>query len=571
MDTASACQPYNWLTASCAAKRELALARTHCKTADSTSPRCEAERARELAAARSGEINTASACQPYNWLTASCKPERNGEQVAARNEDTANACQSYNWLTASCATKRELALARTHCKTADSTTPRCEAERAREFAAARNAEINASIAAVNAERAHVLALSRTHCKTADSTTPRCEAERAREFAEVRNAEINASIAAVNAERARAFAAARNAEISASIAAVNAQRAPAFAAARNAEINASIAAVAAERARAFAAARNAEINASIAAVAAERARAFAATRNAEINASIAAVNALRGPAYTPLGDDVSTAAAMMEATQAAFVAARNAEIDASIAAVNGERARAFAAARNAEIEASIAAVNAQRAQAAFAAARNAEINASIAAVATQRALRAAEQRAGQTRVETGAISLPDIPVRPDSAPIVRRTRSAEPCREAGRIMSPLQFSDGRTDIEQVMKPELDRIAMMARTCPAIRIEIHGHSDNSATTKVNRYLAQRRADAAVTYLVQAGVGRDRLAAIGHAEAQPVAPNTSAQNRARNRRIEVMIKDPATDAAAQRVMWDLAELLDPTYVPPLARLSP
>jgi hypothetical protein len=35
--------------------------------------------------------------------------------------------------------------------------------------------------------------------------------------------------------------------------------------------------------------------------------------------------------------------------------------------------------------------------------------------------------------------------------------------------------------------------------------------------------------------------------------------------------MIKDPATDAAAQRVMWDLAELLDPTYVPPLARLSP
>jgi outer membrane protein OmpA-like peptidoglycan-associated protein len=450
-----------------------------------------------------------------------------------------------------------------HC-TASPNSPRCEAERAREFAEARNAEINASIAAVNARRAWLVS-SRTHCKTPVSTTPRCEAERAREFAEARNAEINASIAAVNTERARTFAAARNAEINASIAAVNAERAPAFAAARNAEINASIAMVNAERARAFAAARNAEINASIAIVAGERARAFAAARNAEINAAIAAVNALRGPNYTPPAG-ISTAAVLSEAAQAAFVAARNAEIDASISRVEAARQREFAAARNAEIDASIAAVNAQR----FAAARNSEINASIAAVATQRALRAAEQRAGQSRVETGAISLPDIPVRPGSAPVVRRMH-AEPCREAGRIMSPLQFSDGRTDIEQAMKPELDRIAMMARTCPAIRIEIHGHSDNSATTKVNRYLAQRRADAAVTYLVQAGVGRDRLAAVGHAEAQPVAPNTNAQNRARNRRIEVMIKDPATDAAAQRVMWDLAELLDPTYVPPLARLSP
>ena len=52
----------------------------------------------------------------------------------------------------------------THCKTADSTTPRCEAEQAREFAAARNVEINASIAKVAQVRE--LALSLTHCKTA---------------------------------------------------------------------------------------------------------------------------------------------------------------------------------------------------------------------------------------------------------------------------------------------------------------------------------------------------------------------------------------------------------------------
>ena len=40
---------------------------------------------------------------------------------------------------------------------------------------------------------------------------------------------------------------------------------------------------------------------------------------------------------------------------------------------------------------------------------------------------------------------------------------------------------------------------------------------------------------------------------------------------RRVEFVIKDPAMDAAARRVMWDLAELLDPTYIPAVAGLSP
>ena len=71
-----------------------------------------------------------------------------------------------------------------------------------------------------------------------------EAQRAAAFARERNAEIDASIAAVEAQRALvAFARERNAEIDASIAAVEAQRAlVAFARERNAEIDASIAAV-----------------------------------------------------------------------------------------------------------------------------------------------------------------------------------------------------------------------------------------------------------------------------------------------------------------------------------------
>ena len=51
----------------------------------------------------------------------------------------------------------------------------------------------------------------------------------------------------------------------------------------------------------------------------------------------------------------------------------------------------------------------------------------------------------------------------------------------------------------------------------------------------------------------------------------PYSKGVNRAYNRRVEFVIKDPGMDAAARRVMWDLAELLDPTYVPAVAGLSP
>jgi outer membrane protein OmpA-like peptidoglycan-associated protein len=523
---------------------------SYCATYDS--PRCEAARMRAFEADRNAEINASMA------------------RVAAVRAELAlgkTHCKTPGSTTPRCQAERkhELALGLTHCKTPDSTTPRCMAERARDFAAARNAEIDASIAAVARYRASVLAL--THCKTPNSTTPRCMAERARDFAAARNGEINASMAAVanaralvlarthcksansttprcEAERTRDFAAARNAEARASIAAVRAERARAFAAARNAEINISMARVAAERARAFRAARNAEINASMAAVAAERARAVAAARTAPINVARAC------QPYSWLTASCRTESA------AEFAAARNAEINASMARVAAERARAFAAARNAEI------------------------NASMAAAAAQRSLRLAMMRRGkmeasarrQARMETGAIGTTDTLEHASATPATRYARQeAEPCRAAGRPMSPVQFSRTSIKIDPSMQPALDRIARIARTCPAVLIEIHGHSDIAGPAHVKRHIAKLRAQAALNYLVDAGVDSKRLAAIGHGSMDPLVPNSSQANRAKNSRIEFSFKDPAMEAAARRVMWDLAELLDPTYVPPLARLSP
>jgi outer membrane protein OmpA-like peptidoglycan-associated protein len=184
------------------------------------------------------------------------------------------------------------------------------------FAKARNAEIRASLTAV-------------------------EARQLVEFTQARNAEISSSLAAVEKERNLvAFAAARGAEISEVLAAVKTRRLEEFAEARNHEIAASLAAVHAERnLAAFVAARNEEIAASIAAVETTRMIAFVEARNAEIAASLAAVEAER------------------ELTQ--FAEARNAEIEMSIAAVENVRMVEFAAARNAEIKTAMMAYELQR--------------------------------------------------------------------------------------------------------------------------------------------------------------------------------------------------------------------
>jgi outer membrane protein OmpA-like peptidoglycan-associated protein len=492
----------------------------------------------------------AAPCSPINWSTPACEAERDREFAAARNAEinasiaavaaarsklarSLTHCKTADSTTPRCEAERthELALELSHCKLSESTTPRCEAERAREFAAAQNAAINASIARV--AHARWLASATTHCKTADSTTPRCEAERAREFAAAQNAAINASIAMVKAVREREFAAARNAEINAALAAVQAERERQFAADQNAKINASIAMVE------FVRTQNAAIDRSIAAVKAARDREFAAARNAEINASIAAVKAER---------------------ERTFAAEQNAAISASIAMVE------FTRARNAEIEASLAIVKAAR-EREFAAARNTEINASIAAVQARRAIEQAAARAEHTGLETGALPLPQAPVE-HLAPTLKHSISTTPCGAAAEQLGPLHFPTTSALIDNTMRPQFERLAEIARNCPAVQIEIHGHATSLGPVHFTRNLAERRAQATRDYLAELGVDKKRMEAVGHGDREPVALMAS---NASNDRVEIVIKDPALDLAASRIMMDLAELLEPAEVPAVARLSP
>ena len=71
-----------------------------------------------------------------------------------------------------------------------------------------------------------------------------------------------------------------------------------------------------------------------------------------------------------------------------------------------------------------------------------------------------------------------------------------------------------------------------------MHIEGHTDSQGGEAANQALSQRRAEAVMRVLAEAGVDSGRLRATGKGESSPVADNGSAAGRARNRRVEIII---------------------------------
>lgn len=74
--------------------------------------------------------------------------------------------------------------------------------------------------------------------------------------------------------------------------------------------------------------------------------------------------------------------------------------------------------------------------------------------------------------------------------------------------------------------------------AIHVEIAGHTSSEGEPQRNLELSLKRAEAVKEYLVRRGISEERLRTAGYGADQPVAPNSTAEGRSRNRRIEFRI---------------------------------
>ncbi|MEN8199776.1 MAG: OmpA family protein [Thermodesulfobacteriota bacterium] len=133
-------------------------------------------------------------------------------------------------------------------------------------------------------------------------------------------------------------------------------------------------------------------------------------------------------------------------------------------------------------------------------------------------------------------------------IVRKKKGVPPKSEVIRsvpqqdeLVMVLEVSDVLFDfdkavIKQPYVPELERWADYFKDNPQVTAKISGHTDSIGTNAYNQNLSERRAQAVINYLNNAGVASGRLSAAGFGESVPRTSNTTAEGRQKNRRVEL-----------------------------------
>ena len=107
-----------------------------------------------------------------------------------------------------------------------------------------------------------------------------------------------------------------------------------------------------------------------------------------------------------------------------------------------------------------------------------------------------------------------------------------------VLNNILFELGKSVLTAGSYSELDKLFNALQDSPQMKIEISGHTDNTGNPVVNAKISTDRAKAVVAYLVKKGIDNGRLTYQGFGSDQPIADNTTAAGRAKNRRVEFKI---------------------------------
>lgn len=103
-----------------------------------------------------------------------------------------------------------------------------------------------------------------------------------------------------------------------------------------------------------------------------------------------------------------------------------------------------------------------------------------------------------------------------------------------------FAFDKADLSAQAAPRLDKLARFLAQFPERNMLIEGYTDSVGNDAYNLSLSERRAQAVRAALMQRGVDGARISARGFGKSHPVADNGSADGRAMNRRVEIVIAD-------------------------------
>ena len=110
-----------------------------------------------------------------------------------------------------------------------------------------------------------------------------------------------------------------------------------------------------------------------------------------------------------------------------------------------------------------------------------------------------------------------------------------------VPSDISFDTGRADVKPELRAVLDSFANGLKDDATTRVRIIGHTDSTGSDAINDPLSLSRARAVGTYLADRGIEPGRIETEGRGSHQPIADNSSDAGRAKNRRVEILLREP------------------------------
>lgn len=107
-----------------------------------------------------------------------------------------------------------------------------------------------------------------------------------------------------------------------------------------------------------------------------------------------------------------------------------------------------------------------------------------------------------------------------------------------VLDNITFELNSYELNSASYEELDKLVGYLSENDKYKVEISAHTDNAGADKYNLQLSNLRANSVLQYLQDKAINQERLVAIGYGEAQPIVPNDTEENMAKNRRVEFKI---------------------------------
>ncbi|HQS03242.1 MAG: cell envelope biogenesis protein OmpA [Halothiobacillus sp. 24-54-40] len=103
---------------------------------------------------------------------------------------------------------------------------------------------------------------------------------------------------------------------------------------------------------------------------------------------------------------------------------------------------------------------------------------------------------------------------------------------------ITFATNSATLNPQFMPVLQNLAQSINQYPGTIVRVEGNTDSTGSAAYNQQLSQNRAQSVASALSQYGVPYNRIQAIGYGMTKPIASNATAQGRAQNRRVDILI---------------------------------